>query len=255
MELIRKGAIGRILAIIGLVSFWLIPVIEVGYIESKSVNGAFWLVGLVETIAKCSDHGEPTSCSRSAWAGLLQIILITTGGFLALLSGRVSRQALGGIIGFIGLIWLNAIMPARLYAGSLYTGIFSTPVYVRATLLGTVYVGMGMFLGLAILPLIARAGAQVGPLTTTITKAPTAEPAQDFLHKDDTVCPNCGSHNSATNRFCAACGTALLQQHELLTSSESEAQPPRQRLCTSCGAVIRSIDSFCRSCGARQVHD
>lgn len=264
MELIRNGTIGRILAIIALVSFWFIPSINVELLtrsQTKAVNGVDWLRTIVETISKCSEHGQADTCSSWAWAGLVQIILVTMGGLLALLNKEVVVQALASITGFAGLVWLHSTMPTRIYLGSInvssiiYPG-WSEPVYGTATLLGTSYIWMAIFLGIAILPLIARAGSQIATSPTGSLRAPARSSVQDLPPselEEVIVCPNCESRNSAKSRFCAACATALLQQPEPSSQpTEAEAQQPKQRFCTSCGAEIKAEVKFCPQCSVKR---
>jgi len=52
----------------------------------------------------------------------------------------------------------------------------------------------------------------------------------------ETVCPNCGTKNAATQRFCGSCGTSLSPA----CPSCGEPNPPDFRFCGKCGAPLQT---------------
>lgn len=58
-------------------------------------------------------------------------------------------------------------------------------------------------------------------------------------------CPSCGSQNIAGQRFCGACGSALV-------SSEVQTQTIN---CSSCGSENAAGQQFCGACGSKLVGD
>jgi len=61
-----------------------------------------------------------------------------------------------------------------------------------------------------------------GSATPTPKAKPPAAPKAETIKPGDLVCPNCGSGNEVTRKFCRRCGTSLL---EAVVQPESE--PPR----------------------------
>lgn len=57
------------------------------------------------------------------------------------------------------------------------------------------------------------------------------------------ICPECGERSSGEAKFCANCGSELLQP---------EPEPPaKEKTCAACGGVVGENDAFCMSCGAK----
>ncbi|HUO47163.1 MAG TPA: adenylate/guanylate cyclase domain-containing protein [Acidimicrobiia bacterium] len=52
-------------------------------------------------------------------------------------------------------------------------------------------------------------------------------------------CPNCGTHNPETNRFCGGCGTTL----EIACGNCGGTNPPGMKFCGQCGTPLGSLPS------------
>ena len=59
-------------------------------------------------------------------------------------------------------------------------------------------------------------------------------------------CPDCGRPAATDDKFCAACGKALLEV-------SAKPEPPAQEVCARCGRPIHPDDRFCGACGAPLV--
>jgi serine/threonine protein phosphatase PrpC len=66
------------------------------------------------------------------------------------------------------------------------------------------------------------------------------------------LCPACGEPTAAGDRFCEACGHALVAAIDDGVAGEITAGPPAAPACPSCGTEDPWLDGWCSVCGARQ---
>ena len=82
---------------------------------------------------------------------------------------------------------------------------------------------------------IAEAQAQINRIKSTNEAVKSIPPAT--ASHDNYTCPNCGTVNDSSKKFCSGCGTKI----EIVISQE--------KICSACGAKIADGLKFCGECG------
>ncbi len=80
-------------------------------------------------------------------------------------------------------------------------------------------------------------GAAVAALIVVPKKFPVDENAPSVTY----VCGQCGKKSKASNKFCPACGGAIV---------EKVAEPKPICVCSGCGKVAKAGEKFCSACGS-----
>lgn len=240
MELVRQGTMGRILAACALTSFWFLPS---GSIGSASFSTLDAIRLYFEFLQKAGPYTPqlPSQVNSDLGLAFLQIALITLAGLWALLSSNSSVQSTGGIVGLVVWIW------------SLNTGPMESRVVVQLT--AGAYISMASYLGLAILPLIARISPQTVTSSVGLSRTSSQSTIQGHPSLAGAVtavpCTKCGTLNRTGSRFCGACGAALAQVSAAKQTENAHTPQIKPRFCRQCGAPLDSGDAFCGSCGAK----
>ena len=83
-------------------------------------------------------------------------------------------------------------------------------------------------------------GAAIAALIVVPKKFPVDENAPSVTY----VCGQCGKKSKASNKFCPACGGAIV---------EKVAEPKPVYVCSGCGKSAKASEQYCGSCGSPVV--
>ena len=165
------------------------------------------------------------------------------------------KKSLAKVVIAIGLLLLASsfiCIPFNLYGAFVCLGLGGLIAIVGAFMYRNVRESQGVS---RVNPVVSY---QYGSFKRTVVRpAPAPQPAP--VKETVTFCPQCGSKNLATSRFCTSCGSAL-------TSSPAPVPPvppqpsvpptppqpvaPVVEVCPVCGREDYRMDDFCKWCGA-----
>jgi len=214
------------LAAIALISFWFIPSAAVGGIPLTNWDGVKLILGNMSQLSQTGLYAGQQE--GLLFIGFLSLAVATFGGLIAF-SSNLTTQAAGGILGLAAWFLPDIIVGPAVYQSGVQN-------------LGGAYISIAAYLGLALVPLIARFGSYM---------APPVQKSVSSFNRATVRCASCGSFNVTSNRFCGNCGTAVVQVSSVEKLKHAETSLANQRFCEQCTAAVDPDDAFCGWCGTK----
>lgn len=238
LDTIKKNLVYSLCAALGVLQFILfaIPyfaafVSGFGHEESEGFSG-YKVMDLWD-----SDFGGVMS-------SLVQVLILIVGiGLLAIgVIGLLKAFDVVDLTDKFGKLDLKEIGKKGIFVyGGLHVALFIFMIIFTASnteSMGSLSAGFSLSVGLFLAIIVA--GAAVAALILVPKKFPVDENAPSVTY----VCAQCGKKSKASNKFCAACGGAII---------EKVAEPKPVYVCSGCGKSAKAGEKFCAGCGSPVV--